>query len=149
MGNLTSAKGNRQLNTIAFLNKAPDVLYFEVHIMRIGARANLHFLDGARSRALFGIVGLLLQRVAILVEVGDAAYRRRRVGRHLDQVQSLRFGHADGFAQPQDADLGAVNVDDADFRGADLLVDLDCRFSGWRGSEISTNNAPPAAIAAS
>src|ERR1019366_1536897 len=117
--------------------------------MGIGPRANLHFLDGAGGRALFGVVGLLLQRVAILVEVGDAAYGRRRRGGHLDQVQSLGFSHANSFAQPQDADLRAVDIDDADFRGADLLVDLDRRFSGWRGSEISTNKAPPAAIAAS
>jgi hypothetical protein len=145
MGNLTTAKRNRQLNTIAFLNKALDVLYFEVHIMGIGARANLHFLDGAGGRALFGVVGLLLLRVTILVEVGYAADRRVRVGRDLDQVESLRFGRADRLAQAEDAYLGAVYVDDADFRRADLLIDLDRRFSRWRGSEISSDNAPPAA----
>jgi hypothetical protein len=45
--------------------------------------------------------------------------------------------------------LRAVNVDDADLGGADLVVDLDRGFSRWRGSEISANNAPPAAKAAS
>jgi len=129
MGDLTTAKRNRQLNTIAFLNKAPDVLYFEVHIVGIGARADLDFLDGARGRALFRVVRLLLLRVAIFVEVRDATDGRGRVGRHLDQIQSARFGDADSFAQRQDADLGAVDVDDADLGRANLIVDLDRGFS--------------------
>jgi hypothetical protein len=129
MSNLTSAERNGQLNTIAVLNKAPDVLYFEVHIMGVGARADLHFLDRTRGRALLGVVGLLLLRVPILVEIGDASYRRVRIARNLDQVQTLALGDTNRLAQRQDADLGAVDIDDAYFRGANLVVDLDRGFS--------------------
>ncbi|HXN86639.1 MAG TPA: hypothetical protein VN867_11240 [Candidatus Binataceae bacterium] len=146
MSDFTAAKRNRELNTLTFLNKAPNVFYFEVHIVLVGARANLYFLDGARGRALFRIVSLLLERVAILIEIGDAAYRRLRSRCDLDQIEALGLGNADGFAKWQDADLGPIDIDYADFRGSDLVIDLDRGFSGWWGSEISTNNAPPAVV---
>jgi hypothetical protein len=81
------------------------MLYFEIDVVFVGPRANFHFLDRARSRALFRIVSLLLERVAILVEVGDAADRRLRGGSNLDQVESLGFRDANGFANGQNADL--------------------------------------------
>jgi hypothetical protein len=105
MSDFTAAKRNRELNTLTFLNKAPNVFYFEVHIVLVGARADLNFLDGARGRALFRIVSLLLERVAILIEIGDAAYRRLRSRCDFDQIEALGLCDANGFANRQDADL--------------------------------------------
>jgi hypothetical protein len=94
---------------------------------------------------LLGIVRLFLLRVAILVEVGDAANRRRCGRRNLDQVEAARLGDFDRLAQRQDSDLRAVGVDYTDFLRANQVVDADRGLPrGW-GSEISTNKAPPAA----
>ena len=81
------------------------MLYFEIDVVFVGARANLYFLDRARRRAFFRIMTLLFQRVAILVEVGDAADRRLRSGSNFDQVEPLGLRYANGFANWQDADL--------------------------------------------
>jgi hypothetical protein len=105
MSDFTAAKRNRKLNTLTFLNKAPNVFYFEVHIVLVGACANLHFLDRARGRALFRIVSLLFERVTILIEIGDAAYRRLRSRCDFDQIEALGLCDANGFANRQDADL--------------------------------------------
>jgi hypothetical protein len=71
---------------------------------------------------LFGIVRLLFLRVAIFVEVGDSAHRRRRGRGNLDQVEAARFGDFDSLAQRQDSDLAAVGVDYTDFLSADQVV---------------------------
>jgi hypothetical protein len=71
---------------------------------------------------LLGIVRLLLLRVAIFVEVGDPAHRRRGGRGNLDQVEAARFGDFDSVAQRQDSDLGAVGVDYTDFLSADQVV---------------------------
>jgi hypothetical protein len=71
---------------------------------------------------LLGIVRLLFLRVAILVEVGDSAHRRRGGRGNLDQVETARFGDFDSLAQRQDSDLAAVGVDYTDFLSADQVV---------------------------
>jgi hypothetical protein len=71
---------------------------------------------------LLRIVRLLLLRVAILVEVGDSAHRRRRGRGNFDQVEPARFRDFDRVAQRQDSDLAAVGVDYTDFLSADQVV---------------------------
>src|SRR5215475_3631617 len=61
MGYLTTAKRNRELNTLAFSNKAADVLNLEVHIVHRGPRAHLDFLDRVGGRVTLGVVLLLLE----------------------------------------------------------------------------------------
>jgi hypothetical protein len=71
---------------------------------------------------LLGIVRLLFLRVAIFVEIGDSAHRRRCGRGNLDQVEAARFGDFDSLAQRQDSDLAAVGVDYTDFLSADQVV---------------------------
>jgi hypothetical protein len=50
-------------------------------------------------------VSLLFERVTILIEIGDAAYRRLRSRCDFDQIEALGLCDANGFANRQDADL--------------------------------------------
>src|SRR5207244_8283393 len=47
MGYLTPTKRNRELNTLTFADKAPDVLHFEFDIVFFGQRPHFHFLNSA------------------------------------------------------------------------------------------------------
>ena len=134
MGYLPAAKRNRELNTLALANKAPDVLDFELDVVFFGPRAHLDFLDRRGRRMALGVMGLLLLRVTVLVEVGDPADRGLGRRRDLDQVQAAAFGHADRLAGAQDADLAAVDVDYPDFgrRGSAWLT----RIAGSRGGGV-------------
>src|SRR5882757_6460167 len=111
MSYLPAAKRNRELNKLAFTNKAPDVLDFELDVVFFGPRSHLDFLDRRGGRMALGVMGLLLLRVTVLVEIGDAANRRLSRRRDLDKVQATAFGHADRLAGAQNSDLTAVDVD--------------------------------------
>jgi hypothetical protein len=52
-----------------------------------------------------GVVLLLLERVPVLVEIGDATDRRLGGRGYLDQVQASPFCDAQGFSDRQDAYL--------------------------------------------
>ena len=123
MGDLATAKRNRELNTLAICNKAPQVLYLEVDVMGRRPRSHLDFLDTAGRGMALGIVFLLLLRVAVLVEIGNPANRRSRGRRDFDQVEAAAFCHLERIADRQDTDLAAVGVDNADLLRADLTVD--------------------------
>src|SRR6516162_5405340 len=64
MSYLPAAKRNRELNTLALSNKAPDVLDFELDVMFFGPRAHLDLLDRRGGRMALGVMGLFLLRVA-------------------------------------------------------------------------------------
>jgi hypothetical protein len=53
----------------------------------------------------FGVVLLLLERVPVLVEIGDATDRRLGGRGYLNQVQTSAFCDAQGFGDRQDAYL--------------------------------------------
>lgn len=122
MGNRAATERNGELNTVTLSNKALYVRSFEVDVVLPGRRSHLHFLDHADG-VFLGVVRFLLLRVAVLVEIGDAAHRRVGGGRDLDQVQAAALRDSDSFAQRQDSDLRAVGVDYADFLRANQAVD--------------------------
>jgi hypothetical protein len=72
---------------------------------------------------LLGVVRLFLLRVAVLVEVGDAAHGRIGRRRDLDQVQPAALRNFDSLAQRQDSDLAAVGVDYTDLLRANQVID--------------------------
>src|SRR6185437_1986992 len=146
MGYLAAAKRNRELNTLAVGYKASDVGNLELDVVSAGQRAHLYFLDCAGRRTALGIMSLFLLRVTILVVVGDAADRRRRGGRHFDQVEATAFRHLDCIAKGQHSHLAAICINHADLLRTDQVVDPDGRFPRWRSTKISTDKPPPSAL---
>jgi len=145
MSYLAAAKRNRELNTLALSYKASDVGNFELDVVLASQRAHLHFLDRAGRGAALGVVRLLLLGVAILVVVSDSADGRRGGRSHLHQVEPAAFCYTDRIANGKNADLTAIGIDDADFLGADQVVDANGRLPRRRGTKISTDIPPPSA----
>ena len=105
MGYLAAAKRDGEFNTLAFLNKAPDMLHFEAHVVHGSPRAHLHFLDHVGAGMPLRVVLFLFERVPVFVKIGDAADRGLGGRRYLDQVQPSAFRDAQGLSDRQDADL--------------------------------------------
>jgi hypothetical protein len=61
--------------------------------------------------------------ILIFAEVHDAAYRWRRVGRNLYEVEACILGPTQGIAHRNYANLLAVTAYQSDFRGVDAPID--------------------------
>src|SRR5690606_18801473 len=98
-------------------------------VMRVGAGAELDFLD-LDDLLLLARLGLfLLLFVLELAEVHDLADRRHRVGRDLDEVEAKFLGHGHGPARRDHPDVLAVGAVEADRGGAGAFVDAWARIA--------------------
>src|SRR5262249_45744936 len=101
----------------------------------------LHFLELARGDFLARLLRLLLLRVPVLAVVHDAAHRRIRGRRDLDQVELLLIGDPLRVERRHDAELPAVRVDDPDLARLALVVPpallLDLRYDPPPGMRAS------------
>ena len=114
------------------------MLSLELEVVLVDLRPELDFLDLDVALVLPRLRLPLRLLVEELPEVHDPADRRGGRGRDLDQVEPLLLGDHERLRRRHDAELGAVVVDDADFLGADAVVDAD-RLAvyetppGWAG----------------
>jgi hypothetical protein len=76
-----------------------------------------------------GAIALLffVEEFAVVLNPAD---RRHRGGRDFDQIQPALAGDLQGFEGGQDAELLAFFINDADFAGADSLIDSDKLLRG-------------------
>jgi hypothetical protein len=95
-----------------------------------------------------GVVLFLLDRVAVLVEIRDSAYRRLGRGGDFDEVKATTLGNLERFAGRHDSDLASVNVDHSHLGRADMLVNADLGLSGRGNSEMPTDKSPPCGASA-
>src|SRR5262249_5994395 len=102
---------------------ATDGAHLEVEVMLVGLGPELDLLDGHERLVLARLFLLLRGLVLELAVIHDAAHRRYRLGRDLDQVESGIFGGAQGFDGRHDAELRAVRSDDPHLGHADAAVD--------------------------
>ena len=81
---------------------------------------------------MLALLFLLRQFVFELSEIRNAADRRIGRGGHLDQVEAVGLGSADGILGLENAELLARGADDdAHFAGADAVVDTnECWING-------------------
>src|SRR5881409_3738306 len=74
---------------LAVFQEAPHVLQLEVEVVLLGLRTHLDFLDLDGRLLLARFLEPPGLRVLVLAEVHDTAHRRRRIGRHLDEIELL------------------------------------------------------------
>ena len=96
-----------------------------VVIVIVHVDAELHFLDGNRLLVLLSFALALFLLVEILPVIHDAAYRRVRSGRDLNQVQVLFAGFLERLEGRHDSNLLAFIINHADFACPDALVCAD------------------------
>jgi hypothetical protein len=118
---LSPAIHHRHLDLVAVHEEAPGVLELEIEIVLIGARPELHLLQG--GGVALALAGLLLLLVLVPPVVHDATHGRSRAGRDLDQVEAYFLRLAERIFRSHDSELLAFVTNHANLRGPDHLVD--------------------------
>src|SRR5919109_2242458 len=126
MGNLPTAEENRHFDSLASLNKLTNAAHLMLNVMWVGPGAHLHFFN-FEHRVFFRAVRFLFLLVAKLSVIHHAADWRLRVRRNFHQIHLLRLHLFQRFVQRHDAQLLALRPNDANFTGANLMIDP--RFS--------------------
>src|SRR5215470_14949379 len=137
VSHLAPLEAHGDLGLVALLQEAPHVLQLEVEVVLLRLRPHLDFLDLDGGLLLARFLEPPGLRVLVLAVVHDTADRRRRVRRHLHQIELLLARGLEGRRDGQDAELRAVGADDADFPDADAFVDTDVLgLTDRRGSSL-------------
>src|SRR6185503_15300148 len=113
------------LHLVAVEQEALRVALLELEVVLVDLGPELHFLHLDVLLVLARLrlpLGLLVEELS---GVHDPADGRHGGGRDLHEVEALLLGDGEGLGRGHDAELGAVVVDDADFLGADAIVDAD------------------------
>jgi len=124
VGILTAAELEYHLQLVTLLDELLRVTELGLVVVCSDLNTELDLLD--LGRAVLALLFLLGQFVLVLAKVGDTA--DGGIGRRgdLDQVEPVGFGAAYRLVGLEDAELLAGGADDdADFAGANAVVDAD------------------------
>src|SRR5439155_11166881 len=147
-----AAEQDRRLHLVAVLEEAFDVLLLELVVVLVDLRPEFDFFDENHLLVPPGLTRALLLLVLILPEIHDAADRRVRRRRDLDQVEPLLLGDRERLRRRHDAELRAAVVDHADFANADAFIDADAiiapRATGKSDNYLlaTADSGPPCSI---
>ena len=110
MGHFATAKAERHLDLVAFLEEAAHGLHLGVVVVIVDAGAKLDLLDLDDLLLLAGFGGFLLLKEAELPIVEDLADRRICGGNDLDEVEACVVGYLLGFQRIDDfLDFGLLS----------------------------------------
>lgn len=87
MGDLATAKEDRNLDTLAPLYELTDVTDLMFYVMGVGSRTHFHFFD-FHNRMFFGSVSFLPLLITKFAVIHHTANRRLGFGRDFNQIQS-------------------------------------------------------------
>ena len=104
------------------------MVFLGLIIVLVHVDAKLNFFNGDGFLVLLGLALFLFLLVQKFPVIHDAAHRRLRGGRNLDQIQIFEPGHLERFKRRQDANLIAFVVNYADFAGANTLISANKTF---------------------
>lgn len=128
VSHLAPLEPQRGLYLVAVLQEPDRLVATGLVVVVVDGNREFDFLDGDRLLPLARGALALLFLVEELAVVLDAAYGRHRSRRDFDQVETSFAGNLESFKGGEDAELLAFFVDDADFAGADALIDADKLF---------------------
>src|SRR5450756_2095144 len=134
MRHFPSAEEDRRLDLVAVGQEALDVVLLELEIVLVHLRPELDFLDLDDLLVLSGFAGALLLLVLVLAEIHDAADRRLRHRRDLDQVQTLLASNGQRLLRRHDAQLLGGVIDDTNFPHPDPFIDPRAVVTSWSGA---------------
>ena len=123
VAHLTAPEHDRDLDLVAVLQEPADLARFGEEVARADLGPVLHLLDGGVGRLFPGLLGPLGGLVLETVVVHDPAHGRVGIGCHLDQVEVQLPCYRERLGERFDPELVAIGVDQADFPGANALVD--------------------------
>jgi hypothetical protein len=140
VGHLPAAESQARLYLIPFAEETDSLILLSLVIVFVHGYGKLNFLH--RDDSLFlacGALALFLL-VKITAVVLDAADGWNSGGRNFDEIEATLAGDSQRFIGRQDSQLLAVLIDDADFAGADALVDAN---KGLSRTFVECDGAPP------
>ena len=128
MRHLAAAEAKARLHFVAFAQEADCLILLRLVVVFVNRNGELDFLDDDDLLLFARGTLALFFLVEITAVILDAADRRNRIGRNLNQIQSTLAGDLQRLKRGQDAELFAVFIDDTDFAGANPVVNTDKRL---------------------
>ena len=119
------------------------MLLLELVVVLVDLGAELDLLDLDHLLVLPSFARALLLLVLILAEIHDAADRRHRRRRDLDQVEPFLLGNRQGLRRRHDAELRAGVVNYPDFADPDAFVDPRAVISAGTSVESDKSSYMP------
>ena len=107
----------------ALFQEAQNVALLGLVIAHVDLGTELHLLDLNARLVLTSRLGFHGLLVLVLTIVHDPADRRIRIGRNLDEVETLLISDTLRIADAEEAQLGAVDTNQATPGRGDLVVD--------------------------
>jgi hypothetical protein len=125
MRHLAAFETQRRFDLVAFAEEAHCLVLFGLIIMLIDGDRKLDFLHNddflLLARSAVALV-LLVQELSVVLDTADG---RDGIGRNFYQVKAALTGDFQCLKWLQNTELVAFVVNDANFTGADLIVDTD------------------------
>ena len=122
MGHFSAAIPQRNLGSIACLQKFCQLAQLDLVITNVGAGSELDFLDLHLLGFRFAGLGFLLLFKKIFAEIHDSTYRRLCVRGNFDQVERCFSGFSQGVIEAQYAGLFALGVNQPHLGGSNFPV---------------------------
>ena len=110
------------LHLVAIFEEANHVIFFGLVVVIVDVDAELHFLDDDPCLFLLGLAVLLFLLVEKLAVIHNAADRRLRRRRNLNQVEPFLFCELERLEGWNDAELLAQIIDYTNFASPDALI---------------------------
>jgi hypothetical protein len=123
MGEFPSAESDRHFDLEAILEEGPDVLLLEIQVVSRDLGLHPDFLQLAYADLLPRFLYLFFLFELEFTVVQQLAYRRYRLRRDFDKVETEVACHLDGFGRRNDALLLALIVYEPHFADTDLFID--------------------------
>ncbi len=123
MRHLATTETQSDFHLVAVFEKLEDIAHLDVIVVAVCVGTELDLFDLDDLLLLAGFALALLLFVFELAEIHDFAHGRRGIGRDFNQVKPGFVCHVHGLHGCDDSDVFAVGADQADFVGADLVVD--------------------------
>ena len=117
----TEAQGDLYL--VAIFQKLENIAHLDIIVVRIRIWTELDLFDLNDLLLLAGFGFALLRLVFELAEIHDLADGWIGIWRNLNQIKTRFLGHVHGTGRGDYADVFAVGTNQADFRGADVVID--------------------------
>lgn len=113
VSHLTTAEHDRDLDLCPLLEEAHHVGLLGLIVAHVDLGTKLHLLDLDARLVLARSLGLAILLVLVLAVVEHLAHRRVRVWRDLHEVKPLLLRNAQGVTHAEQAQLRAVNANEA------------------------------------
>jgi hypothetical protein len=127
---LTALEAQRRLHLVAVLQKAYRLVFARDVIVIIDGHREFNFLNGDDFLTLTRSAIRLFLFIQELSVVLNATNGRNGSRRDFHEVEAAFAGDLQGFEGWEDAELLAFFVNDANFAGANSLIDTDKLFRG-------------------